>query len=366
MQRSSGRTRSVGCALVVAALVPMLAAGASTAAAQQVPGSIGLQLLDVPVKTSDDPRARLYIVDHLPPGTVIHRRIKVTNTTDSRARIRLYAAAATIRKGAFQGTAGRARNELSTWTSVSPGASRVPAGGRLTATATITVPGDAAPGERYGVVWAEVRSPAGEDGGITQVNRVGIRIYLSVGPGGPPAADFKIQSVTGTRAADGRPTVVASVKNTGGRAVDMNGTLELTDGPGGLSAGPFPAKLGTTLAIGDTEPVTIALDKQLPPAVGRPCRSAQRSAQTQGQCDDHLSAAGRVGRDQSHLRRPDGHPRPAGGGKCRSIPDQTETSGLAGPPQIPGRPRARGRAARGSPCCHTRWTAPQPRLPPTG
>ena len=44
----------------------------------------------------------------------------------------------------------------------------------------------------------------------------------------------------------------------------MNGTLELSAGPGGLSAGPFPASLGVTLAIGDTEPVTILLDKRLP------------------------------------------------------------------------------------------------------
>jgi hypothetical protein len=44
----------------------------------------------------------------------------------------------------------------------------------------------------------------------------------------------------------------------------MNGTLQLLAGPGGLNAGPFPANLGTTLAIGDTEPITIALDKRLP------------------------------------------------------------------------------------------------------
>ena len=44
----------------------------------------------------------------------------------------------------------------------------------------------------------------------------------------------------------------------------MSGTLQLSAGPGGLSAGPFSARLGTTLAIGDTEPVTFALDKQIP------------------------------------------------------------------------------------------------------
>jgi len=58
--------------------------------------------------------------------------------------------------------------------------------------------------------------------------------------------------------------VVATVHNTGGRALDLHGTLELSDGPGGLNAGPFPAKLGVTLGIADTEPITITLNKQLP------------------------------------------------------------------------------------------------------
>jgi hypothetical protein len=44
----------------------------------------------------------------------------------------------------------------------------------------------------------------------------------------------------------------------------MSGTLQLSAGPGGLSAGPFPAKLGIALAIGATEPITIMLDKQIP------------------------------------------------------------------------------------------------------
>ena len=54
------------------------------------------------------------------------------------------------------------------------------------------------------------------------------------------------------------------MRNTGGRALDMSGTLRLLAGPGGLNAGPFPAQLGTTLAIGAIEPVTILLDKRLP------------------------------------------------------------------------------------------------------
>ena len=114
-------------------------------------------------------------------------------------------------------------------------------------------------------MWAEVASaPAGDGGGIAAVSRVGIRLYLDIGPGGAPAADFTIDSLTAERSLDGTPRVVASVHNTGGRALDMGGTLQLRGGPGGLSAGPFPAVLGTTLAIGAVAPVAVELDNQVP------------------------------------------------------------------------------------------------------
>jgi hypothetical protein len=244
------------------ALIPP--AGAATAAAVKDRGSIGIRLVDVPAAARDDPRARVYIVDHLEPGTTITRRIEVSNTTRASTRLALYAAAASITRGSFLGAAAHAPNDLSSWTAVTPGEPEVPAGGTVTATVTIAVPRDAAPGEQYGVVWAEARSAPKAGGGVTQVSRVGIRLYISVGPGGPPAANFAIDSLTAERSTDGRPVVVAAVHNTGGRALDMNGTLNLGSGPGGLSAGPFPATLGVSLGIGDTEPVTIILDKQLP------------------------------------------------------------------------------------------------------
>jgi len=89
-------------------------------------------------------------------------------------------------------------------------------------------------------------------------------MYLSVGAGGPPAPGFSIGSLTAERSTDGQPMVVASVHNTGGRVLEMNGTLDLSAGPAAQSARPFPANLGTSLAIGATEPVTIMLDRRLP------------------------------------------------------------------------------------------------------
>jgi hypothetical protein len=251
-------TAAVSAPVSVSTAAPAPTARAATA------GSIGVQLLDVPLTAYDDSRVRLYIIDHLHPGTVIHRRIEISNTTASTVHIVMYPAAATISQGAFVGAAAHTPNELSTWTSVLPGASDVPPGEHRTATVSISVPRNAPPGEQYGVVWAETRSPPPAGGGITQVSRVGIRLYLSIGLGGPPASKFTIDSLTAKRAPDGQPVVVASVHNTGGRALDMNGTLQLSAGPGGLSAGPFPANLGTSLAISATEPITIMLDRRLP------------------------------------------------------------------------------------------------------
>ncbi|MEA2190805.1 MAG: hypothetical protein QOI73_926 [Solirubrobacteraceae bacterium] len=241
-------------------MVLALALSVSPAAA----AGIGIQLLDVPTTARLDPRARLYIIDHVPPGTVLRRRIEISNTTGSTADVAVYPAAAAIQHGAFLGAPGRTRNELSTWTSVSRRSLRMRANGHATVVVRVSVPGDAAPGERYGVVWAQVSSRAASGEGLTQVSRVGIRMYLSVGPGGPPAADFTIDSLTALRSADGRPMVLARVRNTGGRALDMHGSLRLRNGPGGLRAGPFPADLGVALAIGRTEHVTTVLDRRLP------------------------------------------------------------------------------------------------------
>jgi hypothetical protein len=258
--RAPGTPRSHprASAYVLAALVLLAVAAAPVRAAAT--GSIGLRLLDAPI--TDDPRARLYIVDHLSPGTVIKRRIELSNTWDGNAHVLVYAAAARIENGSFLGAAGHTPNELSTWTSVSSPEVNIPPKDGVEMTVTINVPEDAQPGEHYGAIWAEARSS--DDVGIVQVNRVGIRIYLSVGAGGAPAADFTVDSLTAQRSDQGRPMIVATVHNTGGRALDVNGDLKLSDGPGGLSAGPFPATLGSTLAIGARGSVTILLDDQVP------------------------------------------------------------------------------------------------------
>jgi hypothetical protein len=261
---SSLLARCIITALTLTAVQTASASVAGAATRSAAPGSIGVRLMNVPVNELNDPRARIYIVDHLGPGMDIQRQIEVSNTTNSTLHVVMYSAAATIANGSFLGAAGHTGNDLSSWTSVSPDAANLRAGGTMTATVSIAVPLDAVFGEQYGVVWAEVRSDPIADGGITQVSRVGIRIYLSVGLGGPPESNFTINSLTAERSSEGQPIVLATVHNSGALALDLSGTLRLSAGPGALSAGPFPATLGTTLGIGETEPVSIILDKQVP------------------------------------------------------------------------------------------------------
>jgi hypothetical protein len=226
-------------------------------------GSIGVRLVDAASAQAADPRARLYIVDHLAPGGIARHQVEVSNSTGAVAHVLLYSAAASIANGSFLGAAGHTSNDLSSRTSVAPSAVDIPAGSVHASTVTISAPRDAAPGEQYGAIWAEVSSRA-DPSGVVEVNRVGVRLYVSVGPGGPTAADFTIDSLAAQRSAHGDPVVVASVRNTGGRALDMAGTLALSKGPSGLNAGPFAAALGTTLAVGATEPVTVRLGADVP------------------------------------------------------------------------------------------------------
>jgi hypothetical protein len=225
------------------------------------PGGVGVRLLDVPADAANNPRAREYIVDNLTPGTTIHRRIEVSNTTRSELRVAIYPAAATISQGSFVGAPAHTANGLSTWTTVSRPIMDVPAGSTAVDTITVAIPATASPGDRYAVVWAEVRS-AKSGGTIELINRAGIRMYVYVG-GTNPATSFTVNTLTGQRNPGGHAVVRALVHNTGGLAVDLTGTLAMTSVTGALTAGPYPAQLGTTLAPGQSEPVWFTLTSQM-------------------------------------------------------------------------------------------------------
>ena len=252
-------------ALIVAGALVASATSAYAAPAPKPtpkdPG-LGIGLTQIPAKLAKDPRARIYVIDHLNRGAVITRTFQVSDGTPNPLDVSLYAAASQIVNGTWSPLDGRTQNELSSWTTVSPGTMHLAPGQKATATLRVAIPQNATDGERYAVVWAQAGVPG--KGPVHEVARVGIREYISVGTGSGPPTNFSIDTLTAARTADGQPEVLAQVHNTGGRAIDLIGSLTLDKGPGGLSAGPFPAKLGTTLAPGESEPVTVFLDKALP------------------------------------------------------------------------------------------------------
>lgn len=184
------------------------------------------------------------------------------NGTSETVTVKLYPGPATVAGGRFNVSEGHTASELTSWITIRPTEVVVPSGQRRDAVADFAVPAGVAGGERYGVLLAEL-PPRGRPTGLSVASRVGIRVYLYVVGARAPRSDFVVDTLQAGRTSDGTPVVTAQIHNTGGRALDMRGELLLKSGPGGLSGGPFPAKLGTTLASGQTEPVTIVLDKAI-------------------------------------------------------------------------------------------------------
>jgi hypothetical protein len=254
---------------VIAGTMTPAAVAAAAATVEPKTGPVqrfGARLVDVPVSEADNPRALRYIIDYLPTGTSIHRRIFVMNFETRTAHFAVYPDAAQISHEQFTGDGGATRNELTSWISVQHLALTLPPETSVMDMVTIKVPPGATRGEHYGVIWVQqsALARAASGFGVNDVVRVGVRIYLAVGRGGAPPTNFAITSITGHRSAQGQPFILVHVENTGGRAVDLDGTARLLDGPGGSSAGPFPARQIITLAPGQSGSMSFTPARSLP------------------------------------------------------------------------------------------------------
>jgi hypothetical protein len=257
--------RLIALIALAGSIIPVSGAfGATANRPAASPGTVGIRLVSLPGTTPNDLLARSYVVDRLAPGTTLARNVEIDNNTRGNVEVSVYPAAASISRGTFVLAPGHSENELSRWTSVSERVLLLAPGTKTFDTLTISVPASASSGEHYAVLWAEVSSSSAAAGGVTLVNRVGIRIYLSIGPGGRPASNFAIGPLTAERSTTGRSLVVATVHNSGQSALDVSGDLTLTKGPGGLSAGPFAATLGGVLAPGVSDRMAVELDSGLP------------------------------------------------------------------------------------------------------
>jgi hypothetical protein len=265
MGDETNRIGLAGGTALALALAGLLAASAFAAARPPLAArGIGIQLVGSAASFPLDPLARIYITGEFAPGSTSARQIAITNTTRQAQTISLYSAAASMHRGAFTFAPSRTQNELSGWTSVSHPVLRLVAGATAVETVTIRVPARASAGERYSVVWAAVTAPSARAGGVNLVNRVGVRVYLSVGSGGAPPVRFVLGRPRATRSGAGKPVVVTSVRNGGEGTIALRGTLVLSGGPGGLRAGPFPLRLARPLAPHSSRRITLQLNTRLP------------------------------------------------------------------------------------------------------
>ena len=198
------------------------------------------------------------------PGSRVTRQIEISNATDATADVTVFPAAASIVEDKFSFAPGSTGDPLSSWTTVAHSVLHLAPGATVLDAVTIKLPKRASSGERYAVVWAEVSAPSPTQGGVRLVNRVGVRMYVSIGKGGSPAAEFTVGVLVASRSANGNPLVAAKVHNVGQAALDITGELTLSHGPGGLSAGPFPFTLGTLLAPSHSTIAPVELGGQIP------------------------------------------------------------------------------------------------------
>lgn len=263
------RPRALAAALLIGMAAGACAVASPAFAAPRAPhasvSGLTLGLVDAPAAAQDNPLARAYILDQLSPGQQIVRHLQVTNGTGQATVVSLYPSAAQVAQGGFLIGTGASPNELTSWTTISPASVPLRAGASQQVTVTITVPAHATSGERYEGLVAAL-PPAPEGHGLQLENRVAVRTYLSVSsPHSPvPAPDFTISALQAARLGDGTQQVTATVTNTGGRALNLSGTLRLSHGPGGLSAGPFVTTGARSLAIGASGTVSERLDTRIP------------------------------------------------------------------------------------------------------
>ncbi|MEU8183247.1 hypothetical protein AB0B85_06900 [Micromonospora sp. NPDC049044] len=227
--------------------------------------AISIRMLDIPASRVRDPRAQVYIVDHLNPGTTIHRRVEVQNSSGETQKIEFYSGAAAVEHNTFAVPEGRTGNELSGWIGLEAAEMELDPGERRPVEVEIAVPKKASKGERYAAIWAQVTSTNRQAGNVTQIHRVGIRVYLDIGPGGEPPTDFRIDALAAEPGPREFPVVTAKVTNTGQRAVDMTGTLSLKKAA--VQAGPFTVTNGVTILPGQSGQVRVEVDQALPAGV---------------------------------------------------------------------------------------------------
>jgi hypothetical protein len=204
-------------------------------------GGIGIGLVNIPTSFTNVPNSAEWILERLTPATTTTREFQVINSTDKPMFVVIYSGAATNNKGVFVGAPRGVTNELTSWSTVTPKSATIPAHQRIQGSITITVPTDAVPSMQYGLIWAQ--TTVGTSGGVTQVNRVGIRMYDPVGDFVVP--EYVSNASANSKSSSGAVSPLASDAPSTGFVV----TQAQPDGLMGIPAGLEWAAIGFLVAV---------------------------------------------------------------------------------------------------------------------
>jgi hypothetical protein len=193
-------------------------------------GGIGIGLINIPASFTNIPNSAEWILERLTPDTTTTREFQVMNSTDKPMFVVIYPGAATNNKGVFVGAPRGVTNELTSWSTVTPKSATIPAHQRIQGSITITVPTDAEPSMQYGLIWAQ--TTVGTSGGVTQVNRVGIRMYDPVGDFVVP--EYVSKAPTNSTSTSGAVSARASDAPSTGFVVTQAESESFTGIPAGL------------------------------------------------------------------------------------------------------------------------------------
>jgi hypothetical protein len=221
---------------------------------------IGVKLADPPPSSLTNPLARAYLTGALQAGGQLTAAVEVSNSTNRPQTISLYVAAASMHAGVFSFADGHSPNELARWTALSNRRLRLAAGKAAIVGVRVHAATGVSQGERYAVVWAAVEAPGA--GPVRLVNRVGMRMYLTVGGAAP--SRYTVSRPKGGRSRMGTPLVTTTIHNSGTRTLSLAGSITLIHGPGGLRIGPITVRLARPLAPGATRTLSLPMTKQLP------------------------------------------------------------------------------------------------------
>jgi hypothetical protein len=172
------------------------------------------------------------------PGGSVNDALVVSNHDTAPLDLDVYAADGfTTTSGQLDlVTRGTASVGVGSWTAADTGHLQIPAGGSATVPFTLTVPGDATPGDYAGGIVTSLASPTQEQG-ISVDRRLGIRIHLRVGGLLAPALTIENLRVdyagTYNPFGTGDATLRYTIRNTGNARLSAGQAVSFT-GPFGL------------------------------------------------------------------------------------------------------------------------------------